>query len=199
MTKEEFLAFFGKGTENEDKNLIAALEKAMKKLEEDPEESWHSDFEEEMAELFNSDPDAAWLGLMGAMLAANAPEGALEHYGIEGQKWGVRNGPPYPLERKHGYHRIPNKKKAEIVLDNLDDLSLQEIRDLVSRMELEDKLVTMAYPPKKDGFASKMLKEVGKTMLSVAVPAATTFAFKKIVENVGGPDVVKEMFPPKKK
>lgn len=23
----------------------------------------------------------------------------LLHHGIKGQKWGVRNGPPYPLER----------------------------------------------------------------------------------------------------
>lgn len=25
---------------------------------------------------------------------------AFLHHGIEGQKWGVRNGPPYPLDRK---------------------------------------------------------------------------------------------------
>lgn len=192
MTKEEFLALFGKGTEDENTKLIAALE-------EDPEEGWHSDFKEEMTELFNSDPDAAWLGLMGAMLAVNAPEGTLEHYGIEGQKWGVRNGPPYPLERKHGFHRIPNKNKAKIMLDNLDDLSLQEIRDLVSRMELEDKLVNIAYPPKKDSFAKKMLKEGGKAVLSTVVPAATTYAFKQIINQVGGPNMVAEMFPNKKK
>lgn len=23
----------------------------------------------------------------------------LQHHGIEGQRWGVKNGPPYPLER----------------------------------------------------------------------------------------------------
>ena len=24
----------------------------------------------------------------------------IEHHGIEGQKWGQRNGPPYPLDQK---------------------------------------------------------------------------------------------------
>lgn len=28
--------------------------------------------------------------------------GELKHYGTEGMQWGVRNGPPYPLERNYG-------------------------------------------------------------------------------------------------
>lgn len=26
----------------------------------------------------------------------------LYHHGVKGQKWGVRNGPPYPLDRSDG-------------------------------------------------------------------------------------------------
>ena len=33
----------------------------------------------------------------------------LEHHGIEGQKWGQRNGPPYPLDYKS--HSAAEKKK----------------------------------------------------------------------------------------
>jgi hypothetical protein len=44
----------------------------------------------------------------------------------------------------------------------------------------------------------KILKKTGETVLSVAVPAVTTYAFKKIIENVGGEDMVGEMFPKKK-
>lgn len=35
----------------------------------------------------------------------------LQHHGIKGQKWGVRNGPPYPLDQK-------NKSRIERVMDN---------------------------------------------------------------------------------
>ena len=195
MSEEEFLELMGKGTKDEDPKLIEALEKAMK----EHEEIKHTETEEKMAHWFEEDPDSAWLGLMTTILAANHPGSSLEHYGIEGQKWGVKNGPPYPLERQKGFRRISKKDKAKILMDNLDDLSLQEIRDLVSRMELEEKLANWANPPKPESFISKMLKESGKTILAAAVPAATTYAFKKIVAQTMGDDVVSEMFPSKKK
>lgn len=34
----------------------------------------------------------------------------LYHHGIKGQKWGVRNGPPYPLEEKNTYEQQTNLK-----------------------------------------------------------------------------------------
>lgn len=40
------------------------------------------------------------------------------HHGIKGQKWGVRNGPPYPLDEKN-YHRseiqLPVKEYAHVM------------------------------------------------------------------------------------
>ena len=38
----------------------------------------------------------------------------LSHHGTKGQKWGVRNGPPYPLS-KETKDRIKNKESANIV------------------------------------------------------------------------------------
>ena len=35
--------------------------------------------------------------------------GELYHHGIQGQKWGVRNGPPYPLDRDY---KVVNKKQT---------------------------------------------------------------------------------------
>lgn len=37
---------------------------------------------------------------------------ALEHHGIEGQKWGVRRGPPYPLNSSQKSSKKSRKKKS---------------------------------------------------------------------------------------
>lgn len=197
MTKEEFLELMGKGSEDENKELIAAIEKVMdekeKEPEEDPEEGWHSDESEDRLKFIDdfidslSDEDVNKLSDM------------LEHHGIDGQKWGVRNGPPYPLERGKG-KQISVKDKARVILRDVDDLTLDELRYLVSKLELEEKLTRMSVSEKKQGksYVTKGLEKFGDTLVSVAVPAATTYAFKKIIENVGGEEMVGEMFPKKK-
>lgn len=196
MTKEEFLELMGKGSENEDKKLIDAIEKVFAEKEKPVE---HSDFEEEFVQMFEKDPDAAWLSLMDKIISGEIPEEMLQHYGIDGMKWGVRNGPPYPLERgRHGKSTVVGK--ANRILADVDDLSLEELRVLVTKLELQKKLIDLTAPQKKQGksYAMKVLSKVGDTAISVAVPAATSYAIKKMVENVAGEDVVAEMFPKKK-
>ena len=197
MTKEEFLELMGKGSEDENKKLIAAIEKVFDEKEKELE---HSDKEDETIE--QSDEkfdfiDAFIDGLSDENVEALSE--ILEHHGIDGQKWGVRNGPPYPLERGKG-KRASVKEKARIILSDADDLTLDELRYLVSKLELEEKLTRMSAEEKKQGknYVVKGLEKFGDTLVSVAVPAATTYAFKKIIENVGGEDMVGEMFPKKK-
>ena len=49
----------------------------------------------------------------------NIPEysigGILCHHGIEGQRWGQRNGPPYPLDKKRS-KEITRIHKAKMKL-----------------------------------------------------------------------------------
>ena len=42
----------------------------------------------------------------------------LVHHGIEGQEWGVKNGPPYPLNRKTNN----SKKKVQNKTNNKETL-----------------------------------------------------------------------------
>lgn len=39
--------------------------------------------------------------------------GSLSHHGIKGQSWGVRNGPPYPLDQKTHNKVVENKNKPK--------------------------------------------------------------------------------------
>lgn len=175
MTREEFLALFGERTKENEK-FFEALEKAL-----DEAEAKHSE-KEDLDEANHSDDS----------------EEAIEHYGVDGQKWGVRNGPPYPLSRQKPH--IGRRDKARILIDNLDDLSMDDIRTLMSRIELEEKLERMAADDRKKGESAvtRILKKSGDAVLSTVVPAVTVYVFKKIVEGVAGEDVVSEMFPKKK-
>lgn len=66
----------------------------------------------------------------------------LYHHGIKGQKWGVRNGPPYPLNRQKGLisksiavnqtiigHKPPPKKSApNSIIDHKADNGIVKTR-----------------------------------------------------------------------
>ncbi len=42
----------------------------------------------------------------------------LAHHGIKGQKWGVRNGPPYPLDKSSESGKIKRETKGLIISSN---------------------------------------------------------------------------------
>ena len=63
-------------------------------------------------------------------------QNVLIHHGIEGQKWGKRNGPPYPLSRKiqktisRDYRTHPIRKKNTILFKSMNmDPSLQYLKN----------------------------------------------------------------------
>ena len=196
MSKEEFLKLLGKGSEDENKKLIVAIEKVFDEKEKEIE---HSELKEQFVKMHEQDPNSAWLGLITTIMSNGSPEEILKHHGIDGMKWGVRNGPPYPLERQKGA-KLSSKQKARILQDNLDDLDLKDIEILLKRIELEEKVNKLSAEEKKqgNGIVKNILSSAGKQIVSVAVPAVTLYAFKRIVSEVAGDDVVAEMFPKKK-
>ena len=80
----------------------------------------------------------------------------LYHHGIEGQKWGVRNGPPYPLDES-------DKSSAEKRADSggseknsyggshsgrpLSQMSDRELQDYVSRLNMEQQYTRLTAEP----------------------------------------------------
>ena len=54
----------------------------------------------------------------------------LMHHGIKGQKWGVENGPPYPLNPQKDYSKAEQKANAENIKKYIKNRSLKdEIKD----------------------------------------------------------------------
>lgn len=52
----------------------------------------------------------------------------LFHHGIKGQKWGVRNGPPYPLDKNSKKPVVKSQKRAKI-----DDIGFTIFRSVGAR------------------------------------------------------------------
>lgn len=86
----------------------------------------------------------------------------LQHHGIEGQRWGKRNGPPYPLSRS----RMSAKEKARNPRTMTDD----ELRSAINRKRLENQYSSLSSRTGKYGkinsgisIAKKGLNLVGKS------------------------------------
>lgn len=116
----------------------------------------------------------------------------LYHHGIQGQKWGKRNGPPYPLEGagKPGLpkkeHRNSDKKdsdKEKKVHKSSSSMTDEELREAINRMELERRyrqLYKDLNPPKVNKgkkFVMDVLEKSGKNIAE----QATTYALGKLI------------------
>jgi len=96
----------------------------------------------------------------------------LKHHGIKGQKWGVRNGPPYPLtslkknfldynlqlfakkKPNNSGFKYKNKKEAAIVrhvFDSISDKETKEKPDIAWDINIDDQGAYTYYAKNVDG------------------------------------------------
>lgn len=79
----------------------------------------------------------------------------LEHHGIEGQKWGRRNGPPYPLD--YDDHSISEKKKnPKSKLDNYTK-EAQKIESIKNKNYVSKRTKKLLDKAHKSGNSDKKL------------------------------------------
>ena len=105
----------------------------------------------------------------------------LIHYGIDGQKWGHRHGPPYPLSRQ--------QKKALNLGDDKKttaDLSNDELRRYIDRIKLDRDLSSLTTKQRKNGMeiVGKVLGSIGNTVVTTVLPAVTKYAAKNILGSI---------------
>lgn len=111
-------------------------------------------------------------------------EDYISHHGIPDQKWGIRRGPPYPLSARQ-------KSGSGKVTINVKDLSDDDLKKIIDRLNLEKQLKDLTKEQKSKGkkFGDKALDKLGDTTLSIIFGAAEsagkswlTKKFKQILE-----------------
>ena len=103
----------------------------------------------------------------------------LKHHGIEGQKWGVKNGPPYPLDEKT-VKKVKSKSKEEAMksgkASEVDaykfEMTNEEIRQAINRIELYSSLNNLKI--KEISPNKKKLNVSPKKIVSLINPTAKT-------------------------
>lgn len=94
----------------------------------------------------------------------NQNELILIHHGIDGQKWGQRNGPPYPLSRQKNR---PKKRSVVYEARSLDD---DELKARVGRLDQEKRYIELVTDPAFDTrpFVIKLISKWGNQYIENA-------------------------------
>lgn len=117
----------------------------------------------------------------------------LAHHGITGQKWGEKNGPPYPLhysqksaaEKKRG--KSDAQKESERIKrydsKNRGTLTEAEINERIRRMEAEIRLKELTDKDINSGkkIVKDMLIRTGERVVGTALAGAALYGMKVLI------------------
>lgn len=117
-------------------------------------------------------------------------EDYISHHGILGQKWGVKHGPPYPLDSKTA-KRVAGQK----VTVNIRDLSDEDLKKIVQRLNMEKQLKDLTKDQKSKGkkFGDKAIDKLGDTTLNIIFGAAESAGKKYLTKKIE--DALKKASP----
>ena len=97
----------------------------------------------------------------------------LVHHGVKGQKWGVKNGPPYPLTKRHDIKKVSDKYSKELKRVRMSENTkgyLYSYKDKpVSMINVETKENGEKWIQGLEVFGDNKGKGHGQKMLDVAV------------------------------
>jgi len=104
-------------------------------------------------------------------------EAFLKHYGVKGQKWGVRKH-RNEAARKAKFAKGPKYQKEARRLDD------EVLKARIKRMELEKRYTDLNAPQKSEGkkYASEILKNSGKAASGTVVGTTVSFAVARALK-----------------
>lgn len=110
------------------------------------------------------------------MIVVTRTPGYLEHHGIKGQKWGVRNGPPYPLDYED-HNASEKSKNSKGSLDNYENNNKKDKSIILTKVKRSAKTGTATGEDRfqeKDGLKlSDAQKEKIKKAVVIGASAVT--------------------------
>lgn len=121
-------------------------------------------------------------------------ENELYHHGIRGQKWGIQNGPPYPLSdevstgKSLRTHETKIKKGTEpkaltktAAVSKAKELSEEDLKKEIDRLNLEKRYVDLNKDLSRKERTDGILSRYGGQILGTAIGIATAYAVNKIL------------------
>lgn len=117
----------------------------------------------------------------------------LAHHGIMGQKWGKKNGPPYPLdssqksvaEKKRGKSdaQKESERAKKIASKNRGTLTDEEISEKIRRLEAEIRLKDLTEKDVSNGkkIVKDILIQTGTKVATTALAGAALYGMKALV------------------
>lgn len=120
----------------------------------------------------------------------------LSHHGIEGQQWGKRNGPPYPLDKKvsaqiqSGAHPItpskdighkPSRKELSKYARSLSD---EQLRDATNRLNAERNYINAVHSPTNREKVAEFVKKQATNVSLNVIDQASKEMGKRIANQI---------------
>lgn len=88
---------------------------------------------------------------------------SLEHHGIDGQKWGHRNGPPYPLDPNKDYSKEEKKK------NKIKKKKKESKKEVVRKKRIKSKTKEEAIKSGKPRDVEKFLDEMSNNEIRESI------------------------------
>ena len=107
----------------------------------------------------------------------------LQHYGILGMRWGVRRARPKSSSGSR-FSRKSYKNSKELKKKTIKDLSDNELRSKINRLELEKRYKELSGSDKQSSRGKKFVMDVLETSGKTSAIRFTTFVMNKGADKV---------------